>query len=166
MLAVSIAPTVAANSVDAPPDPWRALFGEWQGKGEVRGMSADVRLRFEATLDGQGRRLSFHNTMTDMHGKAWLFLAEAIYLCAPDGNCRGQWQDSRGMVLPLSTRSQADRVIVDWGDADSERGRTTYRVMPDGSLEIEDEVLDKSGAWKVFGRTKARRLGNEAALTR
>ncbi len=160
LLAVALLLPVASASEaeNIATNPWNVLAGEWRGEGEVSGMAANVRLRFEPTLDGRGRRLSFENSMTAKDGKTWRFLAEAIYLCEADGRCRGQWQDSRGMLLPLATQSLPDRVIVDWGDATSERGRTTYRIADDGSLHMTDEVLGKDGAWKTFGQTKAWRV--------
>ena len=62
------------------------------------------------------------------------------------------------MVLPLSVVSHDDRVVVDWGDGATERGRTTYLATPDCRLEITDEVLVTNGGWKVFGVTTARLL--------
>jgi hypothetical protein len=47
-------------------------------------------------------------------------------------------------------------LVVTWGDGDTERGRTTYRLEGDG-IAITDEVVGKDGAWKVFGETTASR---------
>lgn len=138
-------------------DAWDRLYGRWTGRGEVSGMAADVGLEFRRTLDGQGRHLSFANRMTGKDGKVWLFRAEALYLCDAVGSCRGHWYDNRGMVLPLTVVTREDRVVVDWGEEATERGRTTYRLMGDGQVEIIDEVLDKSGAWRQFGRIEAER---------
>ncbi len=137
-------------------DAWDALYGRWSGTGEVNGMAAAMELEFRKTLDGQGRHLSFANRMTAKDGQEWMFRAEALYLCDAAGACRGHWYDSRGMVLPLVVASHDDRVVVDWGDAATERGRTTYRVTADRRLEVMDEVLAKDGSWKVFGRTTSR----------
>ena len=140
-------------------DAWDALIGRWSGSGEVSGMAAVIELEFRRTLDGKGRHLSFANKMTAQDGKQWMFRAEALYLCDATDACRGHWYDSRGMVLPLAVVTHADRIVVDWGNASTERGRTTYLVKPDGPLEITDEVLGKDGVWKTFGRTSAERIG-------
>jgi len=138
-------------------DAWDQLYGRWTGTGEVNGMAAEVELEFHRTLDGHGRHLRFANRMiAAKDGKEWLFRAEALYLCDESGDCRGHWYDSRGAVLPLVVASHDDRVVVEWGDMTTERGRTTYRVTEGSSLEITDEVLSKDGGWKVFGRTIAR----------
>jgi hypothetical protein len=138
--------------------PWDALAGRWTGEGDVSGMTAAVALVFRPTLGGQGHHLSFENHMRGEDGQEWLFRAEALYLCAADGSCRGHWYDSRGTVLPLRTVSESDRVVVEWGDAATERGRTTYRLLPDGGLEITDEVTGQDTTWSVFGKTLARRV--------
>lgn len=149
--------TTGPARTEAQTNPWDALVGDWRGTGQVNGMAAKLHLQFKTTLDGRGRRLSFENQMTAADGKVWRFLAEALYLCDLDGHCRGQWQDSRGMLLPLQTHSEPDRVIVNWGDDSSERGRTTYRIEPDGALHITDEVLKPDGVWVPFGRSRAER---------
>lgn len=148
--------TLALAACGAHADAWESLYGRWAGAGEVSGMTAEIELEFRETLDGQGRHLAFANRMTAKDGKEWMFRAEALYLCDEAGVCRGHWYDSRGVVLPLGVVTQPDKIIVDWGDATTERGRTTYFVTPDRRLEVTDEVLSKDGHWKVFGRTASR----------
>lgn len=140
-------------------DIWESLAGRWTGSGEVSGMAASVELEFRGALAGRGHHLLFSNDMRGADGKAWPFRAEAFYLCEKDGACSGHWYDTRGMTLPLKTISQKDRLIVEWGDDGTERGRTTYRIDADGKLRITDEVRGKDGAWKVFGTTVAARAG-------
>lgn len=137
-------------------DIWQALTGRWQGSGEVSGMAATISLRFRSAFGGRGYHLDFENSMRDKSQKTWQFSAEALYRCDPAGACRGHWYDSRGMVLPLNASVENDRLVVEWGDASTERGRTTYRLDED-TLRITDEVLGKDGAWKVFGTTSAER---------
>lgn len=132
---------------------WDALHGRWAGGGEVSGMKADVALEFRPALDGRAHHLAFSNRMRAGDGREWPFRAEAFYLCAADGACRGHWYDSRGAVLPLSATARADRLVVEWGGDDTERGRTTYHLAAADRLEITDEVFGKDGEPKVFGRT-------------
>lgn len=137
-------------------DVWQALTGRWQGSGEVSGMAATIALQFRQAFGGRGYHLDFENRMRGKDEKTWQFAAEALYRCDAAGACRGHWYDSRGMVLPLSATAGDDRLVVEWGDASTERGRTTYRLDED-TLRITDEVLGKDGAWKVFGTTSAER---------
>lgn len=140
---------------------WRSLYGDWSGAGTVRGMQADVALSFRPLLQDRGRQLSFRNRMRGEDGAEWLFQAEAIYLCDASDVCRGHWYDSRGSVLALTATPQARSLVVEWGDAATEQGRTTYAVQADGGLVITDEVQHKDGTWRTFGTTTATRTRAE-----
>jgi hypothetical protein len=148
---------LAAITAPAQADVWEGLHGSWRGKGTVRGMAAAIELEFRPALGGRAHHLGFINRMRGDDGKEWVFEAEATYLCASDSTCRGHWYDSRGAILPLTTRIDAEALLVEWGDATTEQGRTRYAPQPDTSLVITDEVMDKSGNWKIFGTTTARR---------
>jgi len=156
VLALLLVSMHASAQDSAADDLWKRLSGRWQGSGEVSGMSASIELRFRPAFGGRGHHLTFDNRMRGKDDKIWPFAAEALYLCDAEGACRGHWYDSRGMVLPLKATTASDRLVVEWGDADTERGRTTYRVDGD-ALAITDEVLAKDGAWQVFGQTTATR---------
>jgi hypothetical protein len=39
-----------------------------------------------------------------------------------------------------------------WGTAETQRGRTVYRRLPDGRLEVVHTVLGKDGNWCEFAR--------------
>ncbi len=133
------------------------IEGEWRGAGEVRGMAADMRMRWEKALDGRFHRLAMENRMTGQDGATWHFKAEAFYRVMPDGSITGQWFDSRGISLPLAGRSDGDAMTIDWGDAGSpERGRSTYRLVDD-TLDVTDAVYRKDGTLAVFGRTRLTR---------
>ena len=136
------------------------LEGEWKGAGEVSGMAADMRMRWEKALDGTFHRLAMENLMTGQDGKTWHFKAEAFYRVLKDGSIAGQWFDSRGLNLPLVGRAGEDggSLVIDWGnEASAERGRSTYRMEDGDTLEVTDEVYGKDGAPTVFGRTRLTR---------
>jgi hypothetical protein len=117
------------------------LAGEWKGGGEVSGMAADMRMRWEQALDG----------------KTWHFKAEAFYRVQKNGSIAGHWFDSRGISLPLAGRAEGDVMTIDWGnEASAERGRSTYRLAAD-ALEVTDEVYGKDGTLTAFGRTRLSR---------
>jgi hypothetical protein len=132
------------------------LHGEWHGTGEVRRMAADMRMHWEPVLDGQFHRLSMQNRMTGTDGRDWNFEATGYYRLGEDGAIAGTWFDSRGITLPLAGRVEDDALIIDWGTAEIERGRSTYRLAGD-ALEVTDEVYGKDGNLAVFGRTRLTR---------
>ncbi len=151
MAGLLLSASLAAPSASA--GIWDALAGRWQGSGDVRGMKAELALEFQPALQGKAYRLSFRNHMRAADGSEWPFAAEAIYLCDAQQTCRGHWYDTRGAILPLATTEQVDALVVEWGDATTERGRTTYRVQGE-RIDITDEVRDRTGVWKVFGRSR------------
>jgi len=133
------------------------IEGEWRGAGEVRGMAADMRMRWEPALDGKFHRLVMENRMTGQDGATWHFKSEAFYRVQNDGSIAGQWFDSRGISLPLSGLTDGDSMTIHWGNEGSpERGRSTYRLAAD-ALEVTDEVYGKDGQLGVFGRTRLTR---------
>jgi hypothetical protein len=135
----------------------RQLEGEWRGAGEVRGMAADMRMRWETALDGKFHRLAMENRMTGQDGATWHFKAEAFYRVQQDGSISGQWFDSRGISLPLSGLVDGESMTIDWGiEGSPERGRSTYRLSAD-ALEVTDAVYGKDGQPGVFGRTRLMR---------
>lgn len=133
------------------------IEGVWRGAGEVRGMAADMRMRWEPALDGKFHRLAMQNRMTGQDGAEWRFEAEGFYRVLKDGSVIGQWFDSRGISLPLAGRADGDSMTIDWGvETSPERGRSTYRLVAD-TLEVTDEVYGKEGNLVVFGRTRLTR---------
>lgn len=133
------------------------LAGNWEGTGEVLGMASTQQARWEPALGAAFFRFVFDNRMTAADGKESRFRAEAFYRVGGDGAVTGTWLDSRGMTLPLAgALDEGGALVVLWGTAETERGRSTYRLAGD-TLEITDEVVAEDGGWRVFGRTMLRR---------
>lgn len=135
------------------------LAGEWQGAGETLGMPAVQHARYEPALDAAFFRFVFDNRMTAADGKESRFRAEAFYRVDKTGAVTGTWLDSRGMTLPLTGAVEDDgTLVVLWGSEDTERGRSSYRLVED-ALEITDKVAGADGGWRVFGHTRLLRAG-------
>jgi hypothetical protein len=136
------------------PDPLLTrLEGRWAGSGTVLKASASVRLTWDWTLDGRFLRLTFENQMGPRR-----FEGHAYYRALGDGRYRGTWFDNSGMIRPIDARRDGDALVAAWGTADTERGETTYRLLPDGSMEIVDRVLGKDGEWRPFGQVRVTRV--------
>ncbi len=127
-------------------------------------MAADIRMGWEAVLDGQFMRLNMENRMTGSDGKSWDFKAQAYYRVDKDGAIAGTWFDSRGVSFPLSGRVEGETMTIDWGAEAIERGRSSYRLTGD-ALEVTDEVYSKEGELRVFGRTRLTRRELKGTLT-
>ena len=135
-------------------DPLLARFeGQWVGEGTVLKMPAKVRLTWEWTLDRQFLRLTFVNQM----GPSRRFEGHAYYRATGKGGYQGVWFDNSGMIRPIQASRNADAIVAKWGTPETEVGETTYRLMPDATMEIVDRVQSKDGSWRDFGRVVATR---------
>lgn len=158
LLALAIAGAPAAWADESRTrDFFAAIAGEWQGAGETLGTPSTQEARWEPALDAAFFRFVFDNRLTAPDGRQSRFRAEAFYRVGRDGVVSGTWLDSRGMTLPLAgTVDDSGALTIDWGTAETERGRSTYRLV-DGALEVTDEVMNPDGGWRVFGRTVLKR---------
>ena len=66
-----------------------------------------------------------------------------------DGRYRGMWFDNSGMFRPLEARRDGDALVSKWGTPETEEGETTYRLLPDGKMEVIDRVKSKDGTWRA-----------------
>jgi len=152
LLAVALTGPAAADE-SAAAQALASLVGDWRGEGTTSGMPSKQQLHWESVLGGKFVRLTLDNRMTTPDGKEWHFEAQALYRVQADGTVGGTWFDSRGFTFPLKgTADDAGTLTVDWGSDDTERGRSHYRIA-DGKLEVTDEVQEKDGTLRVFGRS-------------
>lgn len=134
-----------------------ALAGEWQGKGETLGMASVQQARWEPALGAAFFRFAFDNRMTAADGRETRFRAEAFYRVDKDGAVTGTWLDSRGVTQQIAGGlDESGALVIQWGSEETERGRSTYRLVED-ALEITDEVVGEDGNWRVFGQTRLTR---------
>ncbi|HEY7741108.1 MAG TPA: hypothetical protein VIB01_10895, partial [Steroidobacteraceae bacterium] len=69
----------------------------------------------------------------------------------------GTWLDSRGITQQIAGGlDESGALVIQWGSEETERGRSTYRLVED-ALEITDEVVGEDGNWRVFGQTRLTR---------
>ena len=148
-------PAAAEESVSA--RALSALVGDWQGEGTTSDMPSQQRLHWETVLAGKFVRLTLDNRMQTPDGKEWHFQAQALYRVPADGTIAGTWFDSRGFTFPLTGRTDDSGVLtIDWGSDDTERGLSRSRIE-NGRLEVTDEVQDKDGTIRIFGRSTLER---------
>ena len=152
---LSILTAIVLAFVQTPtPDPlFVQLAGRWAGEGTVLNLPSKVELTWEWTLDGQFLRLTFVNQM----GSGRRFEGHAYYGATGDGRYRGTWFDNSGMIRPIEARRDDMAIVATWGTPATEVGETTYRLMPDGSMEISDRVQTKDGSWRNFGHMRVTR---------
>jgi hypothetical protein len=82
-----------------------------------------------------------------------LFEGLAIYEERPDGTLAATWWDSQGARHAVTATVEGTAMTALWGD----RGRTVYRLLETGELEVTDSVKKSDGSWGEFGRTTLKR---------
>ena len=124
------------------------LSGQWSGTGTVLNQPSKIEMSWNWELGGQFLRLTFRNQMPKS-----TFEGHAYYRAVAVGQYRGMWFDNSGMFRPLDARRDGDALVSRWGTPDTEEGETTYRLLPDGQMEVIDRVKSKDGTWRTFGQS-------------
>lgn len=129
--------------------------GTWQGEGKAFGMPARLHLKWDWVLGDKFLRLSLRNEMRNAKGQTQVFEGHAYY--RPVGSEKGtkyeaRWFDSRGTSFQIQAHSEGESLIAFWGSPDQEEGKSVYRLVEPGKLEVIDAVRQKDGSWKEFGR--------------
>ena len=128
------------------------LAGKWSGTGTVLNQPANIEMDWTWELGGQFLKLSFSNVM-GTPPKVNTFAGHAYYRATGEGRYRGMWFDNSGMFRPLDARREGDVLVSQWGTPDTEQGETTYRLLPDGRMEVVDRVKGRDGTWRTFGQS-------------
>jgi hypothetical protein len=139
--------------VQATPDPLLSrLAGQWAGTGTVLNQPAKIDMTWSWELGGRFLKLTFRNEM-GAAPKLSVFEGHAYYRATADGQYRGMWFDNSGMFRPLDATRDGDALVSKWGTPETEEGETTYRLLPNGSMEVIDRVKGKDGTWRTFGQS-------------
>jgi len=139
-----------------PSDPLVNRFhGAWQGSGKAFGMNARLQVKWEPVLGNKFLRLSLRNEMSRPGGQTQVFEGHAYYQPAGgsgDAKYEARWFDSRGLSFPISAQVDGDSLVALWGSPETEQGKSVYRLVEPGKMEVVDSVKQKDGTWKEFGR--------------
>ena len=130
---------------------FKRLHGSWSGEGKTLEMPATLRMTWEWVLGEKFLRLSLKNEMKAASGQVQLFEGHAYYQPS-ESKCEGTWFDSRGISFPIKCSVEGQTVTALWGATGQENGKSIYRLLADGKLEVVDSVKQKDGSWKEFGR--------------
>jgi hypothetical protein len=129
----------------------RKLAGGWIGTGSVLKRESHVELTVTPVLGERFVRLQWVNN----GGKDGRqpFEGLAIYEERPDGTYAATWWDSQGARHAVTATAEGSALSALWG----ERGRTVYRLLETGALEVTDSLKATDGSWTEFGRTTLKR---------
>ena len=130
---------------------FKRLHGSWSGEGKTLEMPANLRMSWEWVLGEKFLRLSLKNEMKAPNGQVQNFEGHAYYHANVE-KCEGTWFDSRGMSFPIKCTVEGQTLTAMWGATGQENGKSVYKILKDGKLEVVDSVKQKDGTWKEFGR--------------
>ncbi|MDQ8756361.1 hypothetical protein RCO27_08975 [Sphingosinicella sp. LHD-64] len=140
--ALALVAAVPAAAQDLGALSW--LVGRWQGTGTMFGAASEAALDIRPALGGKFLELSYRG--------GGGFEGRAFYRPVETGGWQAQWFDNRGVTFGISGRVEGQVLTADWGSVETERGRTVYRLMPDGRLEVTDTVATRDGGSREFAR--------------
>ena len=119
-----------------------AIVGKWAGHGELFGQPTEFEMSWTVVLGGRFARIDY-----SILGPRPM---EAVGHYRLGGETStGVWVDTRGEILDLEGSVFGERLETVWRSP-TEVGRTVYRLLPDGTLEVSDFYHDGSG-WQPFG---------------
>ncbi len=153
---------LSPQQLDSPQPPLviANLIGNWEGEGKLFGQPAEFSMSWSWELDRRFVRLNFENGLVSDGQIQPVLKAIAFYRVAESGELTGHWFDSRGQTLRLEPAAGDSTLITHWF-AESEQGRTTYRIRGPDSVEVTDEVM-ADGQWRPFGAASYRRSATAA----
>ena len=119
------------------------LEGRWRGTGTMFGRASEATLEVRPALSGRFIEFSY---------RAGQFEGRAFYRPVEEGSWRATWFDNRGITFPIQAVLSGRTLTSDWGSAETERGRTVYRLLADGRLELTDSAGGRVFASHVLSR--------------
>ncbi|HYD13521.1 MAG TPA: hypothetical protein VEC11_11810 [Allosphingosinicella sp.] len=119
------------------------LQGSWRGAGTMFGRPSEARLEVRPALGGRFLELSW---------RAGSFEGRAFYRPVGEGHWTAAWFDNRGISFPIAAVATGRSFTADWGSAETEQGRTVYRLLPDGRLQVTDNAGGRDFASHVLTR--------------
>lgn len=149
--------TILLSSTAWAEDTLTFLHGTWAGKGTTSGMAAEIRQTWIPALNDRFTSLRLHNRMTLEDGTSFVFEGNGYYQKSELASLTGVWIDSEGNILPLVATLEHHSLVVVWGRSDTKLGKSTYRLLADGTLETSDFVANDEGEWKKFGHAILKR---------
>ncbi len=131
----------SAPPVQQRPAPLDWLAGSWRGAGTMMGRASEASLTVRPALAGRWLEFSY---------RAGPFEGRAFYRARDDVRYRATWFDNRGISFDIEGIVEGQTLTSNWGNADTERGRTVYRLVEDGRLHLTDSVLRPDGQYREF----------------
>jgi hypothetical protein len=130
------------------------IIGNWNGKGTLFGTQASFSMEWGQVLNKKFIKLVFENKFEDQSGVERVMNAHAYYDLT---SMKGQWFDSRGMILPLRLEINDNMMTVFWGSDNTEQGKTVYSILDGEKMNVQDYVL-RNENYQAFGEAQYEKI--------
>lgn len=127
------------------------LLGEWRAQGQSFGKPSRSAMVWRTVLDGLAVEIEYEIRLTDSKGEQ-RFAGIGHFVSKGPGSYRGYWVDNSGALYPIDGTIEGEAYVSIWGAAGIKRGKTLYRVLDSGRVEVVDWIEQKDGSWKEFNR--------------
>jgi hypothetical protein len=137
------------------------LIGSWAGQGNAFSPKAQGQMTWAWVLEGRFAQIAYRFEWPAKDGAVRAFEGTGYYRPLGQGRYSGFWADNGGELHPIEAKAEGDSLIAIWGVAGAKRGKTQYRLGPDGVTEVVDWIEQPGGTWKEFNRALFKRSAAE-----
>jgi hypothetical protein len=148
-LLILLGTTSTALACEPSPLPlYNALEGDWRSDGNAFGQPAVSQMRWASVMENCYWQLDYVIETNPGTERASIFMGRGVHQ-SEDGNVFGQWIDNRGDMHDLDGSITDTELLVYWGEPTDTLGRSRYRVLDDGTIQVTDWILREDG-WRQF----------------
>ncbi len=130
------------------------LTGAWAASENSFGPDVKSEMIWSKTLNGKFYKIDYRIIMGAASDET--FTGIGHYQATESNTTVGYWADNSGDLHPLSVTIGNDAIVSIWGVAGMKQGRTEYRLLDEGRVQVTDWLLTMDG-WRQF---------NQASFTR
>ena len=123
------------------------FLGQWAAPCSFFGNEAQCTVEWGGGLNSSIVEMYYSVSVAGDPGRI-LFQGKSVLKQTDDG-FQGFWSDSNGALHPVAALLKGAEMKSEWGEAETEQGRSHYRLLDTGQLQVTDWVLGE-GEWRKF----------------
>jgi len=148
-LLIFLGTTSTALACEPSPLPlYDALEGDWRSDGNAFGQPAASQMRWSPVMDNCFWQVDYEIETNPGTDNANVFMGRGVHI-SEDGNVSGSWIDNQAVLHRLRGTITDTELLVFWGEPAETLGRSRYRVLDDGNIQVTDWILRDDG-WRQF----------------
>ena len=131
---------------------FQQLNGLWQSDGQAFGQTARSTMKWQSTLDGRYFRVNYNISFGPADAPSGSFTGVGYYrLDSESETVSGFWADNTGDLHPIDAAVGDGRLLSTWGIEGSKLGRTAYKILEDGKVQVTDWIW-RDGDFRQFNQ--------------